>query len=93
MISGNDIFYFWILSGTSCKYRNGVIASLFGCQKKLVDELGLKLGDELAVVDASKERITIEKDEQRQRAIENMRARSWTLPADYKFDRDEAYER
>lgn len=63
--------------------------------KALVDELGLKEGDEIDVVAARKGTIEIEtKEERRQRAIENMRARNWpALPADYKFDRDEANER
>lgn len=63
--------------------------------KALVDELGLKEGDEIDVVAARKGMIEIEtKEERRQRAIENMRARNWPpLPADYKFDRDEANER
>jgi antitoxin MazE len=62
--------------------------------KALVDELGLKEGDELEVVAARKGTIEVEtKEERRRRAIENMRARNWALPADYKFDRDEANER
>ena len=63
--------------------------------KALVEELGLKEGDELDVVAARKGAIEVEtKEERRQRAIENMRARNWPpLPADYKFDRDEANER
>ena len=61
--------------------------------KKLVEDMGLKPGDELIVVDARKDRIAVEKDERRKRAIENIRARSWTLPADYKFDRNRANER
>jgi antitoxin MazE len=63
--------------------------------KALVDELGLKEGDEIDVVAARKGMIEIEtKEERRQRAIENLRARNWPpLPADYKFDRDEANER
>nr|WP_228748147.1 AbrB/MazE/SpoVT family DNA-binding domain-containing protein [Bradyrhizobium sp. BR 10289] len=63
--------------------------------KALVDELGLKEGDEIDVVSARKGVIEVEtKEERRRRAIENMRARKWpALPADYKFDRDEANER
>jgi antitoxin MazE len=61
--------------------------------KRMIEEMGLKPGDELIVVDARKDRIAVEKDERRKRAIENIRARSWTLPADYKFDRNEANER
>jgi antitoxin MazE len=62
--------------------------------KALVEELGLKEGDELEVVAARQGTIEVEtKEERRRRAIENIRARNWTLPADYKFDRDEANER
>lgn len=63
--------------------------------KALVEELGLKEGDELDVVAARKGTIEVEtKEQRRRRAMENMRARNWpSLPADYKFDRDEANER
>jgi antitoxin MazE len=61
--------------------------------KPLVEELGLKAGDELALVEASKERLIVEKDERRRRAIERMGARAWSLPKNYQFDRDEANER
>jgi antitoxin MazE len=62
--------------------------------KALVDELGLKEGDELNVVAAKNGTIEVEtREDQRRRAIERMAARNWTLPPDYKFDRDEANER
>jgi antitoxin MazE len=62
--------------------------------KALVDELGLKEGDEIEVVSARKGMIELDtKEERRRRAIENMRARSWPALPDYKFDRDEANER
>lgn len=62
--------------------------------KKLVDELGLKEGDELNVVAANAQRIEVEtKEVQRRRALERMAERNWTSPPDYKFDRDEANER
>jgi antitoxin MazE len=62
--------------------------------KTLVDELGLKEGDELNVVAARNGTIAVEtKEERRRRALENMRARKWTSPPDYKFDREEANER
>jgi len=34
-----------------------------------------------------------EKPDRLQRALANIRNRNWTLPPDYKFDRDEANER
>lgn len=62
--------------------------------KALVDELGLKEGDEIDVVAARKGRIEVEtKEERRRRAIENLASLKWSLPPDYKFDRDEANER
>lgn len=60
----------------------------------LVDRLGLKEGDELEVVAASDRTIEVEsKEAQRQRALDNIAARQFDLPPDYKFDRDEANER
>jgi antitoxin MazE len=62
--------------------------------KALVDELRLKEGDELNVVAARTGAIEIEtREAQRRRAMERMAARNWTLPANYKFDRDEANKR
>jgi antitoxin MazE len=62
--------------------------------KALVDELGLKEGDELNVVAARNGAIEIEtRKAQRRRALDRMAERNWTLPEDYRFDRDEANER
>ena len=62
--------------------------------KKLVEQLGLKEGDEVNVVAAKDGTIEVEtREDQRRRALERMAARNWTLPPDYKFDRDEANER
>jgi antitoxin MazE len=62
--------------------------------KALVDELGLKEGDELNVVAAGNGAIEVEtREDQRRRAIERLASLNWTLPPDYKFDRDEANER
>jgi antitoxin MazE len=62
--------------------------------KALVDQLGLKEGDELNVVAARNGAIEVEtKEDQRRRALERLAALNWTLPPDYKFDRDEANER
>jgi antitoxin MazE len=50
--------------------------------KALVNRLGLK-----------NVRVAESKEERRRRAIEQLASRNWTLPPDYKFDRDEANER
>ena len=62
--------------------------------KALVDQLGLKEGDELNVVAAKDGVIEVEtQDQRRRRALDRMAARNWTLPEGYRFDRDEANER
>ena len=61
--------------------------------KAVVNDLGLKAGDRLEVVSASPGRLAIARDERRLRAIERMRARALSIPADYTFDRDEANAR
>jgi antitoxin MazE len=58
----------------------------------LVEQLGLKEGDELDVVAVSSDAVET-KDAKRLRALDNLSKRNWTLPEDYKFDRDEANER
>ena len=61
--------------------------------KKLVNELELKAGDEIEIVDAAKNKLTVEKIDRRAEALARMKARAWEAPADYRFDRDEANER
>ena len=62
--------------------------------KALVEQLGLKEGDQLNVVAAKHGAIEVETNEDRRhRALERMAARNWTLPEGYRFDRDEANER
>jgi antitoxin MazE len=61
--------------------------------KALVEKMGLRAGDELNIVEVIERTLVVEKEDRRRAAVENMRARKWTFPADYKFDRDEANER
>ena len=61
--------------------------------RTLVDELGIKPGDDLEVVAAAPTRLVVAKDDRRARAVDRMRARAWSLPEDYSFDRDEANAR
>jgi antitoxin MazE len=61
--------------------------------RKLVDELKLNPGDELSVVEASKGRIAVEKVDKRAEFLRQMERFRFSLPEDYKFDRDEANER
>jgi antitoxin MazE len=62
--------------------------------KALVEQLGLKEGDQLNVVAPRDGAIEVEtQKDQRGRALDRMAARNWTLPQGYRFDRDEANER
>jgi antitoxin MazE len=87
------IFHMYIMEARMqvSKWGNSLAVRL---PKALVDELGLKEGDELNVVAARNGAIEVEtREDQRRRALDRMAARNWTLPPDYKFDRDEANER
>ena len=59
----------------------------------LVDQLGLKEGDELNVVDVVERTLVVEKEDGRKAALERIASLNWTVPPDYKFDREEANER
>jgi antitoxin MazE len=73
------------------KWGNSLAVRL---SKALVEELGLKEGDQLNVVAASNGTIEVQtREDQRRRALARMAARNWTLPEGYRFDRDEANER
>lgn len=62
--------------------------------KALVDQLGLKEGDELKIVAAGGGTIEVEtREAERQRALESLAKLNWTLPEGCRFDRDEANER
>ena len=59
----------------------------------LVDNLGLKPGDELEVVASTATRIVVAKDDCRAQAVDRMRGRAWPVPGGYAFDRDDATAR
>ena len=61
--------------------------------RALVDDLGLKPGDELEVVAATSRRVEVRQDARREQAVERMRARGLRIPECYRFDRDEANAR
>jgi antitoxin MazE len=61
--------------------------------KVLVEKMGLRAGDELTIVDVVERTLIVDKEDRRKTALENIRARKWSLPPDYKFDRDEANKR
>ncbi len=59
----------------------------------VVEALELKAGDEIDVRVAGDRAFDVARDESRQRALERLRAFRWKLPADWKFDREEANAR
>jgi antitoxin MazE len=62
--------------------------------KALVEQLGLKEGDQLNVVAAKDGAVKVEANEdQRRRALERMAARNWAFSEGCRFDRSEANER
>ena len=61
--------------------------------KKLVDELGLKEGDEVELTPQGNGEIAVARDNAREQALKRLRATNWPIPAGYKFDREEAHER
>jgi antitoxin MazE len=61
--------------------------------KALVEKMGLQAGDELVIVDVVERTLIVQKEDRREAALERLASRNWTLPPDYKFDRDEANER
>lgn len=62
--------------------------------KALVEELGLKEGDEVRLVKANDKlsTLTVEKPKKHE-LLEKLRAFRGTIPAGYKFDREEANRR
>lgn len=61
--------------------------------RALVDNLGLKPGDDLEVVAATPLRIEVTKDVRREQAVDRMRARGLRVAHDHTFDRDDANAR
>ena len=59
----------------------------------VVESLGLKEGDEIAIHVAGERAFDIERDRSRERALERVRALRKPLPPGWKFDRDEANAR
>ncbi|CCD85709.1 Conserved protein of unknown function; putative SpoVT/AbrB-like, predicted transcription regulator T [Bradyrhizobium sp. ORS 285] len=58
--------------------------------KKLVDELGIKEGDDVSVLSLAKDAIAVQKAATRAEFLKQIEPLRFPLPADYKFDRDEA---
>ena len=60
---------------------------------KLVEQMGLKEGDELDVQTLSGLGFQVRREVSKTELIERLSKIQWELPKDYKFDRDEANAR
>jgi antitoxin MazE len=60
---------------------------------ELVEKMGLSAGDELNIVEVIERTLVVQKEDRRKAALDRMASQNWTLPLNYKFDRDEANER
>jgi antitoxin MazE len=76
-----------------CRFQNGGDSLAVRLPKALVEKMGLSAGDELNIVDVAERTLVVQKEDRRKAAFERLASRNWTLPPDYKFDRDEANER
>jgi antitoxin MazE len=61
--------------------------------KALVDKMGLKVGDDLTILKASDSVLEVEKADAQRQAVVELDTFSFSLPADYRFNREEANAR
>jgi antitoxin MazE len=58
--------------------------------KALVEELGLDEGDEIAIVKAKSDQLSVAKRNHRAEFLKEMEKFRWKAPQDWRFNRDEA---
>ena len=61
--------------------------------RKLVDDLGLKEGDEVELRPTGPDSVEIVRSTRIASALERMADRKWSFPENYRFDREEANKR
>jgi antitoxin MazE len=71
-----------------CKWGNSLAVRL---PAKLVEELGLKEGDEINIVRATKEELEVERKPTVDELFERIRQIPNKIPAGYRFKREDAY--
>ena len=72
------------------KWGNGLAVRL---PAEMVDTLDLKPGDEIEIVTAKKLGFGFARALTREELVKSFRQFRWMLPADFRFDRDQAHER
>jgi antitoxin MazE len=61
--------------------------------RSLIEEMGLKDGDEVDITVAGTRQLDVSRDPRRDEALARIKAMRVALPPGYKFDRGELYER
>ena len=60
---------------------------------EIAEKLKLSVGEEVEVAVVGENEFQVSRDRRRRQAIERLRRLRFTIPDDYKFDREEIYER
>jgi len=60
---------------------------------EVAEKLKLKLGDEIEIKVTGEHKFEVARDRRRQEALEKVKKLRFELPANYKFSRDELYDR
>jgi antitoxin MazE len=60
---------------------------------EVAQKLNLKSGDEIQIAVTGEHKFEVSRDRRRLKALEKLRKLRFELPADYKFNRDELYDR
>ena len=59
----------------------------------VVDDLGLKEGDEIEIEIAGDRQFRVQRDQTREDALARLRGLNWSLPPGFRLSREEAHER
>lgn len=59
----------------------------------VVETLELKEGDQIEIRVAAANEFAVSRDKSREAAVDRLKKLQWHLPADFKFNREELYER
>jgi antitoxin MazE len=73
-----------------CKWGNSLAVRL---PAAVVERLGLREGDEIAIEVADPHHFRVARDPRRDEALETLRTLGWTLPEGFRFDREKANAR
>jgi antitoxin MazE len=82
--------YIWRAAMQVSRWGNSLAVRL---PAAVVEALGLKEGDEIAIEVADPRHFRVARDSRRDAALETLRTLGWILPDGFRFDREEANAR